>query len=187
MVADLGAGGGIISLIIASTTGAERITGFEIQSELADIARRNATLNLLADKIEILEYDLKLIPESLPAGQFDLLVCNPPYRLAGAGRINPNPLRAISRHEISCTLNDVLQTAFHLLRDHGRAAFVYRPDRIVDLVAGCRQHRLEPKRIQIVYPGIDREANLILLEAIKNGQPEANVLKPLIVSDHNIP
>ena len=182
MVADLGAGGGIISLILASTTGLERITGFEIQSELADMARRSVALNHLEDKVQILEADLREIKATQPPEQFDLPVSNPPYTRAGSGRINPNPLKAIARHEIKCTLADVLQASFYLLKNHGRATFVYRPDRVVDLVAGCREHRLEPKRMQIVHPASDREANLILLEAIKNGQREMKILPPLIAS-----
>ena len=187
VAADLGAGGGIVSLILASTTEVERVTGFEIQSELVDVARRNVILNHLEDKVHILEADLRTVTKTQPPGQFDLLVCNPPYRRAGSGRINPNPLKAIARHEIKCTLEDVLQAAFHLLKNRGRIALVYRPDRVVDLIAGCRQHRLEPKRMQFVYPTSDREANLVLLEALKNGQQEMEVLSPLIVSGHEIP
>jgi len=179
MVADLGTGGGIVSLILASTTEAKQIIGIEIQNELVDVARRNVALNNLKHKVEILEDDLRLVKRTQPAGQFDLVVSNPPYRLVGAGRINPNPLKAIARHEIKCTLTDVLQASFHLLKNNGRAAFIYRPDRAVDLIAGCRQHRLEPKRIQFVYPGSDRAANLVLLEAVKNGQQELKVLNPL--------
>ncbi len=187
MIADLGAGGGIVSLILAKTTQAVKIIGIEIQGELADLARRNAVLNHLEDKIEILEDDLRKMANTLPAGQFDLVVSNPPYRRIGDGRINPNPLKAISRHEVKCVLNDVLQASFHLLKNRGRVAFVYRPDRIADLMTGCREYHLEPKRIQPVYPGIDREANLVLLEAVKNGQANLKVLKPLIVSGHQIP
>ena len=186
-VADLGAGGGIISLLLASNTKAERIIGIEIQSELVDVARRNVALNNLENKVEILEDDLRSVKKTQPAGQYDLIVSNPPYRLVGAGHINPNPLKAISRHEIKCTLEDILQASFHLLKNNGRAAFVYRPDRAVDLIAGCRQHRLEPKRIQFIYPACDREANLVLLEAVKNGRHDLRALNPLIVSGHQIP
>lgn len=178
---DLGTGGGIISLILASTTEAKKIVGVEIQKELADVARRNAILNNLEGKIEVLEQDLCKLPETYPAGQFDLLVCNPPYRRVGSGRINPDQPKAIARHEIKCTLDDVLQTSFHLLKNRGRAAFVYRPDRLVDLIYGCRQHRLEPKRLQFTHPDADREANLVLLEAVKNSNQELKVLKPQII------
>ncbi len=186
-VADLGAGGGIISLILATNTEVEQVTGFEIQSELVDVARRNIALNHLKDKVRIIEVDLRTVTKTQPSEQFDLLVCNPPYRRVGAGRINPNPLKAISRHELKCTLVDVLKASFHLLKNRGRAAFVYRPGRVVDLISGCRQNRLEPKRMQFVYPDLHREANLVLLEAVKNGQPEMKVLESLIVSGHEIP
>lgn len=187
IVADLGAGGGIISLILASNPKSSNIVAIEIQKELADIARRNVILNQFEDKIQVVEDDLRLIHEKYPASQFDLVVSNPPYRKTGAGRINPNPLEAISRHEIKCELKDILKASFYMLKDHGRVAFVYRPDRIVDLIAGCREYRLEPRKLQFVYPGIAREANLVLLEAIKNSRPELKILKPLIVSGHEIP
>jgi tRNA1(Val) A37 N6-methylase TrmN6 len=187
VVVDLGAGGGIVSLILATATEADRIVGIEIQSELADIARRNAILNRLEDKIHIVEEDLRAATEIHPAGQFDLLVSNPPYRRLGDGRINPDPLKAIARHEIKCTLEDVLRASFHLLKNRGRATFVYRPDRIADLITGCRNHRLEPKTAQFVHPGHDRDANLVLLQAIKNAQQGLKVLKPLMVSKHQIP
>jgi len=186
IVADLGTGGGIISLILASRTEAERITAVEIQNELADITRRNIVLNNLESKIEVIEADLILAKEHFPSGQFDVVVSNPPYRLVGSGRLNPNSLKAIARHEIKCTLDDVLKSAFYLLKEHGKLALVYRPDRLVDLIAGCRRNNLEPKRIQFVYPSIDREANLVLLEAMKNGNKETKVLNPLILESHNI-
>jgi tRNA1Val (adenine37-N6)-methyltransferase len=186
IVADLGTGGGIISLILASRTEAERITAVEIQNELTDIARRNISLNNLESKIEVIEADLRLAKEHFPSGQFDVVVSNPPYRLVGSGRLNPNNLKAIARHEIKCTLDDVLKSAFYLLKEHGKLALVYRPDRLVDLIAGCRHNNLEPKRIQFVYPSIDREANLVLLEAMKNGNKETKVLNPLILESQNI-
>jgi len=182
LVADLGTGTGIISLILAANTKAERITAVEIQEELVDIARRNAVLNGLEDRICVLQGDLRTLSKTHPAEQFDLVVSNPPYRLVGAGRINPDPLKAISRHEIECTLEDVLKASFYLLKNRGRLALVYRPDRMVDLISGCRQHRLEPKRMQIAHPGADREASLVLMEAVKNGSQELKILAPIIVS-----
>lgn len=186
-VIDLGAGSGIISLIIALETEAEKVIGIEIQDELADIARRNVKLNSLEDKVDIITEDLKLIHKKIQSGFFDVVVSNPPYRLAGSGRINPNPLKAISRHEIKCSLDDVLKATSYLLKNKGRAVYVYRPDRIVDIISGCRYYNLEPKRIQFVHPGINNEANLVLIEAVKNGKKESKVLSPLIVSGHELP
>ena len=180
-VADLGAGGGIISLLLASKAELDKIIAVEIQEELADIARRNTIFNNLSDKIEAVADDLRLANKNFPAEQFDLVVTNPPYRAVGSGRLNPNSSRAIARHEIKCTLDDVLHSAFHLLKNHGRFAIVYRPDRLVDLISGCRKYRLEPKRLQVVYPDYEHESNLVLLEAVKNGQADCRIMKPLIL------
>lgn len=187
LVVDLGTGIGIIPLLIARDSEVKKIIGIEIQSELVDIARRNVSLNLLEDKVEIMELDLRIVSDVLPTGEFDVVVSNPPYRLAKSGRLNPNPLKAISRHEIKCKLEDILKASYYLLKDHGRANFVYRPDRMVDIMAGCRAYRLEPKRIQFVHPSVERDANLLLLESVKNGRCEAKVLKPLIISGHALP
>jgi len=180
-VADLGAGGGIISLLLASKIGLDKIIAVEIQEELADVARRNAMINNLDDKIDVVTDDLKLANKNFPAEQFDLVVSNPPYRVVGSGRLNPNSSRAIARHEIKCTLDDVLRSAFHLLKNHGRFAIVYRPDRLVDLISGCRKYRLEPKRLQVVYPDYEHESNLVLLEAVKNGQADCKIMKTMVL------
>lgn len=185
-VIDLGAGGGIISLLLANKTELDKIVALEIQSELADVAQRNALINNLSHKIEIVADDLKLVSNNFIASQFDLVISNPPYRTVGSGRVNPNNSRAIARHEIKCTLDDVFHSAFYLLKDHGRFAVVYRPDRMVDLISGCRKYHLEPKRLQLVYPSYERECNLVLLEAVKNGQSVCKVLEPLILDENNM-
>lgn len=176
LVADLGTGTGIIPLLLASNTKAEQIVGVEIQEELADLARRNVVLNGLEDRISILQGDLRILSETYPAEQFNLVVSNPPYILLGTGQINPNLLKAISRHEIKCTLEDILEASFYLLRNRGRFALVHRPERMVDIISGCRQHRLEPKRLQFLHPGDGGEASLVLLEAVKNGRQGLKVL-----------
>ncbi len=130
---------------------------------------------------------MKIIHEKIRAGYFDTVVSNPPYRLVGSGRINPNTLKAISRHEIKCSLDDVLKATNYLLKDKGRVVYVYRPNRIADMISGCRHYNLEPKRIQFVHPSMDSEANLMLIEAIKSGNKESRILNPLIVSGHEIP
>ncbi len=176
LVADLGTGTGIIPLLLASNTKAEQIVGIEIQEELADLARRNVILNGMEDRIRILQGDLRVISEAYPAEQFNLVVSNPPYMLLGAGQINPDLLKAISRHEIKCTLEDILEASFYLLRNRGRFALIHLPERMVDIISGCRQHRLEPKRLQFLHPDDGGEASLVLLEAVKNGHRGLKVL-----------
>jgi tRNA1Val (adenine37-N6)-methyltransferase len=178
-IIDLGAGNGIISLLIADK--AENITAIEIQPEMVDLARRNVILNGFVDKIEVVEDDLRLAKEHFPAGQFDLVITNPPYRIVGSGRVNPNDLKALARHEINCTLDDVLKASFHLLKERGRLAIVHRPDRLVELMVGCRQYRLEPKRMQFVHYEKGKEASLVLVEAVKNGKADLKVLNPKMI------
>lgn len=181
-VIDLGTGNGIISLLIASK--AEHITAIEIQPEMVDLAKRNVILNGLSDKIEIIEADLRLSKELFPSGQYDVVITNPPYRILGSGRVNPNDLKALARHEINCTLDDVLKASFYLLKNKGRLAIVHRPDRLVELLIGSRQYKLEPKRLQFVHIG-KGEASLVLVEAVKNGKPDLKVLSPITI-DVNI-
>jgi len=177
-VIDLGTGNGIISLLIASK--AEHITAIEIQPEMIDLAQRNVILNGLSDKIDVMEGDIRLVKELFPPSQYDVVITNPPYRVIGSGRINPNDLKALARHEIKCTLEDVLAASFYLLKNRGRLAIVHRPDRLVELMVGCRQHKLEPKRIQFFHVN-KMEASLVLVEAIKNGKPNLEVLSPIII------
>jgi tRNA1Val (adenine37-N6)-methyltransferase len=180
-VIDLGAGNGIISLIVAFNTKAEHITAMEIQPEMVDLAVRNVMLNDLGDKIKVVEDDLTLAKKHFPSGQFDVVITNPPYRTIGSGRLNPNDLKAIARHELKCTLDDVLRVSFYLLKERGRLAIVHRPDRLIDLIVNCRQYRLEPKRIQFIHIGKDQEASLVLVEAVKNGKPDLKVLSPKMI------
>ena len=186
-VMDLGSGSGIISLILGSKPDVQSVVGVEIQEELADMSRRSVRLNRLDDKIQIVTQDIRQFKHFWKPEQFDLLACNPPYRRVGDGRINPDPVKAIFRHEIKCKLEDILSASSYLLRNNGRAAFVYRPERIADLIAGCRKHLLEPKRLQFVHPGVEKEANLVLLEAVKNGRPGVKIFQPLVVSGHQVP
>lgn len=181
-VIDLGTGNGIISLLIASK--AEHITAVEIQPEMVDLAKRNVILNGLSDKIEVIEADLRLSKEFFPSGQYDVVITNPPYRVLGSGRLNPNDLKALARHEINCTLDDVLKASFYLLKNKGRLAIVHRPNRLVELMIGCRQYKLEPKKLQFVH--VEKgEASLVLVEAVKNGKPDLKVLSPITI-DVNI-
>ncbi len=177
-VIDLGTGNGIISLLIASK--AKNITAIEIQSDMVDLAKRNVIFNDLSDKIEVIEADIRLVKELFPSNQYDVVITNPPYRVLGSGRVNPNDLKALARHEINCTLDDVLKASSYLLKNKGRLAIVHRPDRLVELLVGCRQYKLEPKRLQFVH--VEKEkASLALVEAVKNGKPDLTVLSPITI------
>ena len=184
-VLDLGAGCGIISLIMAFRSSDLKIYAVEIQKELADLALFNVRENRLEDHIDILCTDLKVLMPQMIAGPCDLIVCNPPYFRSGSGRVNPDSQRALARHEIKASLRDVLQAARRLLRTGGRFVIIYTAERTTDLLCQMRMTQIEPKWIRMVHPVQDASANLILIEGIKGGRSGLKVAPPLIVYEKN--
>lgn len=182
-VVDLGTGTGIIPILLSGRSEARKIYGVEIQPDMADMARRSVFLNGLQDRIEIVTGDLRESPYYLGAGKFQLVVSNPPYKKAGSGLINPSDSKAIARHEIFCTLEDVLDAAKKLLAHRGRLAMVHRPERLMDILYGMRQRGLEPKRVRLVHGTVDKAPSMVLIEAVKGGKPHLVWMPPLIVYD----
>jgi tRNA1Val (adenine37-N6)-methyltransferase len=180
---DLGTGCGILPLILAFRREAKRITGVEVQPSLADLARRNAALNRLSGRIQIWERDFTQLPGRTWAGKFDRVISNPPYREVGSGRINPQEEKALARHEFRATLQDVLKTAYLLLKEKGRLAMIYPASRAIDLLQGMRQSHLEPKRLQWIHSRRTEEARLLLVEALKGGRAQSRVLPPFFLYD----
>jgi tRNA1(Val) A37 N6-methylase TrmN6 len=178
-IMDLCTGNAVIPLLLSTRTKAT-IHGVEIQERLADMAMRNIALNKLEAQIEIAYGDLKQAHEIYGFGQYDLVTVNPPYLPIVAGVQNTNEHFAAARHEIHCTLEDVVACCAKLVRAGGKIAMVHRPSRLVDITVLMRQHRLEPKRIRFVHPRIGEEANMVLIEAIKDGKPEVRLLPPVI-------
>jgi len=184
-IIDLCTGNGVIPLILSTRTKG-MITGVEIQERLYNMAIRSVEYNQLTDRIHMINGDLKDMPKQLGMGKFDVVTCNPPYFVTPSkGIINENEHLAIARHEIMCTLEDVVKTSSLLLKQGGKAAFVHRPGRLVDILTLMQQYRLEPKRLQFVYPKLGKEANTILVEGIKDGNRGLKVLPPLIVYKEN--
>lgn len=182
---DLCSGNGVIPLFLSARTKG-KITGVEIQERLYDMAVRSIEYNSLENRLEMILGDIKDMPKKLGYGKFDVVTCNPPYfTTPSKGEINPNEHLAIARHEILCTLEDAIKASSDLVRQGGKVAFVHRPGRLLDIVTFMRQYRLEPKRIQFVYPKMGKEANTILVEAIKDGSPDLKILPPLIVYQDN--
>lgn len=180
---DLGTGTGIIPILLEAKTEGEHFTGLEIQPESAQMARRSVELNGLSHKIDIVEGDIKEASRLFLAASFDVVTSNPPYIPYGGGLVNPDPSKAIARHEILCVLEDVVREGAKLLRDGGRMYLVYRPARLVELTEWLRHYRLEPKRMKFVHPFSDRDANMVLIEAIKGGGSQMTVEAPVIVFD----
>ena len=180
-VLDLGTGTGIIPLLIEAKTQAAKICAIEIQEESADMARRSVMLNHLEKKIDIVTGDLKEADRFFDAASFDVITCNPPYMIGQHGLTNPDAPKAIARHEILCTLEDVVRTAAKLLKTGGNFCMVHRPFRLAEIMTVMVQYRLEPKRMRLVYPYADKEPNMVLIEGCRGGRPRMTVEKPLII------
>lgn len=180
-VLDLGTGTGIIPILLAAKTMAAHITGLEIQPDSADMASRSVKLNELEEKVEIITGDIKEAVSLFGAASFDVVTCNPPYMTEHHGLTNPEAPKAIARHELLCTLEDVISQSSRLLRPGGNFYMVHRPFRLADIIVLLRQYRLEPKRMKLVHPFVDKEPNMVLLEASRGGKARITVEKPLIV------
>lgn len=179
-IVDLCSGNGVIPLLLTTRTKAS-VIGVEIQERLADMAERNVKLNKLEQQIQIIHGDLKDMDKLLGQGQFDVVTVNPPYLPVVNGEQNKNEHFAAARHEVFCTLEDVVRASSKLVRSGGRVAMVHRPHRLVEILCVMREYRLEPKRIRFVHPRAGEEANMVLIEALKDGKPEVRTLPPLIV------
>jgi len=180
-IVDLCSGTGIIPFILAGKTYASDITGVELQEELVDMANRSAEYNKLQHKIKFICGDLKNIEIIKGIPKVDIVTVNPPYKLYNSGLINLNDKNAISRHEICCTLEDVIIACRILLKDSGRVYMVHRPDRLVDILCTMRKHRIEPKRIRLVHPSVNKAPNIVLIEGQRDGGTFLKWEKPLYV------
>jgi tRNA1Val (adenine37-N6)-methyltransferase len=180
-VLDMGTGTGIIPILLEAKTDASHITALEIQEESADMAARSVELNGLSDKIEIVTGDIKEAANIFDLASFDAITCNPPYMIGQHGLTNPDAPKAIARHEILCTLEDVVRNASRLLKPGGSFFMVHRPFRLAEIINVMTSYKLEPKRMQLVYPYVDKEPNMVLIEGCRGGKPRMTVEKPLIV------
>ena len=180
-VLDLGTGTGILPILMEAKTKAVHLTGLEIQPEMAEMAARSVKLNHLEDKIEIVEGDIKEASAIFSHDSFDTITSNPPYMIGQHGLRNPDMPKAIARHEVLCNLDDVVSQASKVLKERGRFYMVHRPFRLAEIMNVLTKYRLEPKRMQLVYPYIDREPNMVLIETLKGGNSRITVEPPLIV------
>ena len=180
-VVDLGTGTGIIPILLEARTKGASFTGLEIQAESADMARRSVLLNDLQDRVHIVDGDIKEAVQIFGAASCHVVTSNPPYMTAHHGLQNPDQPKAIARHEVLCTLHDVVSQAAGLLMPGGRFYMVHRPFRLAEIMTELCSCGLEPKRMQLAYPFIDREPNMVFIEAVKGGKSRITVEKPLII------
>ena len=178
---DLGTGTGIIPILMAAKTQGEHFTGLEISMTSADMARRSVELNGLDQRIAIVQGDIKEAGELFAPASFDTVTSNPPYMIGKHGLVNPDIEKAAARHEILCTLDDVVRAAAKLVKPGGHFYMVHRPFRLAEIICTMSAYKLEPKRMKLVYPYADKEPNMVLLEAVRGGRSRMTVEKPLIV------
>lgn len=180
-VLDIGTGTGIIPILLTAKTEGSHFTGIEIQPESAEMANRSVCLNNLSDKVSIVEGDINNAGNLFEYGTYDVITSNPPYMIGQHGIKNEDEPKAIARHEVKCTLRDVIREGSRLLKTNGRFYMVHRPFRLVEIFSAFTEYGLEPKRMRLVYPFVDKEPNMVLIEAYKGGKSRITVEKPLIV------
>ena len=184
-IVDLGAGSGIVGLLLAKKYPEAEVTLLELQEGLFKLSKKNILLNSLGNRVSAIKCDIRKLPEGLIAGgrcpRFDLAVSNPPFRKPLSGRLNIDKERAVARHEIEIDLKGLLKAASGLLRARGRFCMVYHPLRLPELMAELKRVKLEPKRLRFVHGNTKAEAKMLLLEAVKDGRPGLKVETPLFV------
>ena len=180
-VLDLGTGTGIIPILLEAKTDGAHFTGLEIQPDSADMARRSVALNGLEQKVDIVTGDIKDASKLFGASSFDVITTNPPYMIGQHGLQNPDEAKAIARHEVLCTLEDIMRESSKLLKPKGRFYMVHRPFRLAEIMSKMVEYKIEPKRMRLVYPYINKEPNMVLIEGLRGGKSRVTVEKPLIV------
>lgn len=180
-VLDMGTGNGIIPILLSAKTQGKRFTGLEIQEETAEMARRSVRHNHLEDRIEIVTGDIKEAAEIFKPAFFDVITTNPPYMISEHGLKNPDDAKAIARHEVLCSLDDILRESMRLLQDKGRFYMIHRPFRLTEILMKMNHYKLEPKRIQFIYPHIDREPAMVLVEGVRGAKPRVTVEPPIVI------
>ena len=180
-VLDLGTGTGILPILMAAKTEAAEIVGLEIQPESADMASRSVILNDLQERVHIIQGDIKEAEHIFDAASFDVVTSNPPYMIGGHGLKNPEAPKAIARHEVMCSLEDVVKAAARCLKPGGKFYMVHRPFRLAEIMVMMHNYKLEPKRMKLVYPYVDKEPSMVLIEGSRGGRSRLTVEKPLII------
>ena len=180
-VLDLGTGTGILPILLAAKTRGEKFTGLEIQEESADMARRSVLHNQLEDRVQIVTGDIKEAGQIFKNERVDVITTNPPYMIGGHGIANAEDPKTIARHEVMCTLEDIIEQSARILRQKGRFYMVHRPFRLAEILTLMTKYKIEPKRMCLVYPYVDKEPNMVLIEGIRGANPRMTIEKPLIV------
>ena len=184
-VLDLCTGTGVIPILMTAKTKAKHFTGLEIQKEVADMAARSVKLNRLEERVSMVQGDVKEASVIFGGASFDVITVNPPYLAADGGLHNEDQSKAVSRHELLCSLEDVIRESSRVLRPGGRLYMVHRPFRLTDIIVLMQQYRISTRRLCMVYPRVTREANLVLIEGIRGGKTQIKAEAPVILQEEN--
>lgn len=184
-ILDLGCGNGILELLFAAKSKAQKIIGVEVQEEVAELAKRNIALNHLEEKVEILHANVKALEQHFSQDTFDAIISNPPYMKADRGIMNENKQKRIARHEMEAGIEDFVRMSFFLLKDKKPLYMIYRTERLVDLIACFRKYKIEPKELCMIQSKIGQAPQLFLIKGIKNGGVELRMKEPLVVYEED--
>ena len=184
-VVDFCTGNGIIPVLLSAKSDAKHITGIEIQECVANLAKRNVDFNKLEDKLLILKEDIKNAEKLFGKSSIDYITCNPPYKEAESGLKNADDVVTIARHEVLCSLDDIILSAEKILKPGGKIALIHRPERLIDIIWLMRQNKIEPKRIRFIHPYAEKTATMILIEGAKHGGKKLFLEPPLYIYDEN--
>lgn len=184
-VMDLCSGNGIIALLLSAKLNNPQITAVEIQKDVAILAKKSVSLNNLENTINVICDDLKNLNKTFSTGSFNAIVCNPPYKKHASGLVNDLDTKTMARHEISCSLDDVVRISSFLLKPNSSFYMIHRPERLCDIMTALRKYNLEPKVLRFVQPNINKAPNLLLIKAVKNAKPFLKLMKNLVVYDEN--
>ena len=177
-VLDVCTGSGVIPLVLAARHPGVQIDGMELQPDIADMARRSVQYNQLSEQIQIIQQDITQMPACYQQ-QYDWVTSNPPFFPVGTGKQNPNPQIALARHEIACTLEQLIQSSAYCLKSRGHFALIHRAERLTEILSLCTKYKLAPYKLRMVHPTLEQPANLLLLDTIKDGRNGITVLPPL--------
>ena len=182
-VLDMGTGNGIIPVLLSAKTEGKKFTGLEIQADTAEMARRSVAWNGLEDRVEIVTGDIREASQIFKPVFFDVITTNPPYMPAEHGIRNADSARAAARHEVLCTLDDILRESMRLLQDKGRFYMIHRPFRLTEILIKMNHYKIEPKRIRFIHPYADKEPVLVMVEGVRGARPGVKIDPPIIIYD----
>ena len=181
IVADFGTGNGVLLFLLKGREKGKRYYAFEIQKEAADLAERNVRLNRLENSITVIHADAGDAPAYVPPCSIDAVICNPPYGQPGSALASPKEAKSIARNQQEDTLDHMLKGAFNILKGRGKIFLVYPAQQMFSIMSKLRSHHLEPKVFRLAYPYINKPANLVLIEAVKDAKPTLHTRPPLII------